>query len=371
MDGPKVGEHDEFEGIYTEKFRGLARPYGEFVKYERDRAAIDIGLHLTEPTNRRFRTVANSRVWFQLKGIHESTLPLSVFSAARDVYLDLEIGDLRFWYASPEAVYLAVYVECADLFLAEDVNDLVDRQWGEGIFDPRTFRAGQKKARVLIPADARLDDAMWRRMLGHRSMRIDGPSFRGRPLGHRLDPLRCILNKMEPSTFSELIRRLLAAHGYKVEEALDASGLFPKGAAGGDEVSLTLGTMHYTYEWVQQMMTEFGVGPGSEFRIEGQINHVQGPCAVLVHSRKASYPEAVRELASHLANDKNVGRLLVFVNEQEDPAYFGSFFGGVRGTGLESMPQSLGDLAFNVLTATMVYLEFRDRLSWRLVNYLY
>jgi hypothetical protein len=124
--------------------------------------------------------------------------------------------------------------------------------------------------------------------------------------------------------------------------------------------------MFYTYEWVHQMMTEFGVGPGSEFRIEGEVNHVQGPCAVLIHSRKASYPEAagVRDLASHLAKDKNIGHLLVFVNDKEDPGYFGSFFGGVRGTGVECMPQNLGDLAFNVLTATLVYLEFRDRLSW-------
>lgn len=373
MDGPKVGEHDEFEGIYTERFRGLARPYGEFVKYERDRAAIDIGLHLTEPTNRRFRTVANSRVWFQLKGIHESTLPLAEFSKRPDIPLDLEVGDLRFWYASPEAVYLAVYVESADLFLAEEIKDIVDRHWGESIFHPGTFGADQKKARVRVSAASRLDDAMWRRMLGHSSMRIDGPSFRGRPLGHRLDPLRCTLNKMEPPAFSELIQRLLIAHGYKVEETLDASGLFPNEGDDGDEVSLTLGTMYYTYEWVHQMMTEFGFDLGSEFRIEGQVNHVQGPCAVLVHSRKASYPgaEAVRELASHLAKDRNIERLLVFANDYEDPGYFGSFFGKVRGTGLRCMPQSLGDLAFNVLTATTVYLEFRDRLSWRLITYLY
>jgi hypothetical protein len=218
---------------------------------------------------------------------------------------------------------------------------------------------------VRVSTDSRLDDAMWRRMLGHHSMRIDGPSFRGRPLGYRLDPLRCILNKMDPSAFSELIRGLLTAHRYEVEETLDTSGLFPRGRAGGDEVSLTSGTMFYTYEWVHQMMTEFGVGPGSEFRIEGEVNHVQGPCAVLIHSRKASHPEVagVRGFASHLAKDKNIGCLLVFVNDQEDLGYFGSFFGGVRGTGVECMPQNLGDLAFNVLTATLVYLEFRDRLS--------
>ena len=32
MTGPRIGRHDEFEGIYKEKFRSLARPYGEFVE---------------------------------------------------------------------------------------------------------------------------------------------------------------------------------------------------------------------------------------------------------------------------------------------------------------------------------------------------
>jgi hypothetical protein len=37
---------------------------------------------------------------------------------------------------------------------------------------------------------------------------------------------------------------------------------------------------------------------------------------------------------------------------------------------LVDVPQGLGSLAFNVLTATLVYLEFLDRLRWRYVNYL-
>jgi hypothetical protein len=68
--GPRIGPYDEFEGNYKQKDRSLAQPYGEFVEYERDRAAIDIGLHLTEiaddSVREKFenvsRTVTNTRV---------------------------------------------------------------------------------------------------------------------------------------------------------------------------------------------------------------------------------------------------------------------------------------------------------------------
>jgi len=369
---PIIGEQDEFEGIYTEKFRGLARPYGEFVQYERDRAAIDIGLHLTQTTTSRYRSLSNTRIWVQLKGVRSSTLKLEDFIEAEYVTLDLKIEHLRFWYASPEAVYLIVYVECADVFLAEDIRDIVDRQWGERIFQTNTFRAGQEKARVRIPKNVPLSDDVWSRMLSHRSLRVDGPTFRGRPLGHRLDPLRCIPNKMEPSVFSDVVSRLLSVHGYKLVETLDGSLLFPNARSSGDIVSLSEGIMYYTYEWVPQIFTEFGFDPDSDFRIEGEIIHVQGPCAVLIHSNKVSYPdqEALREFAQELVGTKNTRRLLVFVND-DDPAYFGSFFGTVRGTGLECMPQRLSDLTFNLLIATTVYLEFRDKITWRIVNYLF
>lgn len=369
--GPKIGEQDEFEGVYTEKFRSLARPFGEFIKYERDRTAIDVGLHLTESPNRKFRTVSNTRVWFQLKGIRESTLPTSDFASSIDVALDLDINKLKFWYASPEAIYLAVYIECADIFLAEDIKDIIDRQWGERIFHLETFRAEQKKARVRVLTSATLDNDRWRQMLSHRSLRIDGPSFRGRPLGHRLDPLRCIPNLMEPAVFSQVINRLLSAHGYKTTEQLDTNFLFPIGL--GDEVSLSLGVMHHTYEWVLQLTTQFSLDENSDFRIEGGILQVQGPCAVLVHSHKVSHPNTsvLKELSQELVNNRQITRLLVFANAYSDPGYFGDYFGTVRGTGMQCIPQLLGDIAFNLLIATTVYLYFRNKISWSVVNYLY
>jgi hypothetical protein len=157
---PKIGQQDEFEGLYIEKFRSQARPFGEFVKYERDRAALDVGLHLTTKTNSKFRSVSNTRVWFQLKGIQETTLSLAEHDKGSEIALDLPIDDLRFWYASPEAVYLVVYIEAADHFLGEDIMDVIDRQWGEGIFNASTFKDGQKYARVRLSRKAILDDAL-------------------------------------------------------------------------------------------------------------------------------------------------------------------------------------------------------------------
>jgi hypothetical protein len=34
------------------------------------------------------------------------------------------------------------------------------------------------------------------------------------------------------------------------------------------------------------------------------------------------------------------------------------------------MPQLLGDLAYSLLTATVVYLEYREAISWKWKNYL-
>jgi hypothetical protein len=365
---PIIGEQDEFEGNYTEKFRSLAKPYGEFVKYEHDRAAIDIGLHLTQTTDSKYKNLSNTRIWVQLKGVHSSTLKLEDFTNAEYVTLDLKIDHLRFWHASPEAVYLIVYIECADLFLAEDIRDVVDRQWGENIFQPTTFRQNQEKARVRVSTSAILDDKVWSHMLKHRALRIDGPTFRGRPLGHRLDPLRCIPNNMEPSVFSDVVNRLLSVHGFKLVESLDESLLFPNICSSGDIASLSLGVMYYTYEWIPQLFTEFGFDPDSDFRIEGDIEHVQGPCAVLIHSNKVSYPDpgSLEEFAQELVKTKGIRQLLAFVND-DDPAYYGK----VLGTDVECMPQILSDLAFNLLTATTVYLEFRDKITWRIVNYLF
>jgi hypothetical protein len=310
-------------------------------------------------------------VWFQLKGVHSATLPIEEFEAAETVPVDVRLDHLKFWYASPEAIYLIRYVESADIFLAEDVRDIVDRQWEDAFFNPSTFRQGQVKVRVRLRTSAVLDESRIERMLSHQSMRIDGPQWRGRPLGHRIDPLRSEMNPMPPDDFRALVDRLLEVHGYELQDTLDAGLLLSGIPNGTDQASLTRGLMHYTYEWTHLLFTQFGYGPGGTFRIEGEPFFVQGPCAVLIHERVGRRPESgsgFSELGQRLRDEHQIGWLLVFANHGVDPGYVGA--SRQAASPLECMPQDLGSLAFNVLTATTVYLEFRERITWRYVNYL-
>jgi hypothetical protein len=367
---PVVGDQDVFEGIYTEKFRALACAHGEFVRYERDKgAAIDLGVHLTEP-DRRGRRFSRSRVWFQLKGVMASTLSHEEYTQAPTIGLPVKLHQLRFWFASPEPIYLVVYVESADIFLIEDVQEIVYRQWGEALLAENAFPDDQKEVTVRLSKDAVLMPSTWESMRRHRSMRIDGPLFRGRPLGHRLDPLRCWLNRLEPVGFCELVARLLDVHGYSVIEELDPALLFPKSDIADQYAVLTRGRLYYTLEWVPQLTTEVGLGPDDDFRVEGTPLHAQGSCAVFVHGNPRSHPNrtALAEFARHLAK-RGIRQLLVFAN-LHDYSYFGAFFSAVRDTGLACTPQLLPEIAYNLLIATVVYLEFRHVVSWKTVNYL-
>jgi len=90
---------------------------------------------------------------------------------------------------------------------------------------------------------------------------------------------------------------------------------------------------------------------------------------IVVHSQVSGAPEARGDLATFLEDlrTKGVGVLVFFNSAEADAAVFG---GWRRLFGLTGTPQGLGSLAFNVLTATSVYLEFLDRLTWDYVNYL-
>ena len=65
----KQSPEDGFEDEYEAEFRRLAARRGIIVEYRRDRAAIDLGLHLSVGG-----AVTDTRVWFQFKGIHAQTL---------------------------------------------------------------------------------------------------------------------------------------------------------------------------------------------------------------------------------------------------------------------------------------------------------
>src|ERR1035441_9610836 len=95
--GPLIGKEDVFENAYRNKFRLLVGGEGEVIQYERDRVAIDIGIHLTTPDGAA-RRASHTRIWFQLKGVHKQTLPLVNFLASCHVTVRVQLEQLRFWF---------------------------------------------------------------------------------------------------------------------------------------------------------------------------------------------------------------------------------------------------------------------------------
>jgi hypothetical protein len=208
-------------------------------------------------------------------------------------------------------------------------------------------------------------------MLAHRSMRIDGPAFRGRPLGHRFDPLRSQLDVLDPKEFEELVSDLLDAHGYRIDQTLYAGDLLSGVRAGTDRATLTTGTLYNTWEWVFQLGTEFGFDEGTDFRVEGQIFTAHGPVAVLMHSSvSGDFAQAPRaaEIRAQIQG-AGISKLLIFLNTQSNAAI--GAYRSIAGEELYTIPQDLGSLAYNVLMATLVYLDHQDRLHWRTINMNY
>src|SRR5438093_12075470 len=116
-----VGASNRLEGIYTPKFEAILGPHGISIKHRQDLAALDVGLHLYTPGELRGATeMSPVKVWFQLKGKDKDALPAVNLAGMEYVPVrDLPVDTVRFWLASPEGVYLVVYLEATDQFIAE------------------------------------------------------------------------------------------------------------------------------------------------------------------------------------------------------------------------------------------------------------
>lgn len=110
-------------------------------------------------------------------------------------------------------------------------------------------------------------------MLSHRSMRIDGATFQGRPLGHRIDPLRCELSFDDQALWEWTVDRILAEHRFR------RAG--PPVDIGPDLTVLT-GRFYDTMLWQSSAFAEFGYGPDDDFRDDPAVESVQGPAAVVI-----------------------------------------------------------------------------------------
>jgi len=140
-----VGKTDSFERKYMEKFRLFASEFGEFINYEHDRGARDIGIHLTHKLSSGKERLSTSLCWFQMKGIMSSTLSSAKYKDKKDVSIQIKVDHLRYWYLQAMPTYLVVFVECEDEFLVTNIQKYVSDNWGKDI-----LKLGQKTATVLV-----------------------------------------------------------------------------------------------------------------------------------------------------------------------------------------------------------------------------
>lgn len=147
-----VGKTDTFERKYMEKFRLLASEFGEFVHYEHDRGARDIGLHLTEKRSSGKERLSTALCWFQMKGIMESTLSKAEYDSTEEVAIQLKVPHLRYWYLQPMPTYLVLYVECADQFLVTNIQEYVTANWGREI-----LKLDQETSKIKVSKESVID----------------------------------------------------------------------------------------------------------------------------------------------------------------------------------------------------------------------
>ncbi len=149
-----------------EKFRSLASEFGEFVNYEHDRGARDIGLHLTHKLNSGKERLSSALCWFQMKGIMKSTLSENNYKKQEKISIQLKVGHLQYWYLQPMPTYLVVYIESADEFLIINIQKYVTEKWGRGI-----LKLNQKTASVSIEKERILNEQTFKLILKENDLK--------------------------------------------------------------------------------------------------------------------------------------------------------------------------------------------------------
>jgi len=370
-----MGEHDELENRYLPRFETMLSESGVVVEYRRDRAGIDTGLHLfarEEKTTKNkhdkrpyWRALAG-RVWFQLKGVHASTMSADEFHEAKHVTVKVGVEHLKFWFAAPEPVYLVVYVEAVDTFVGVDVRELVEREWGQTFYASMRDRSGE--VTVHVSTAALINPERVASLVNHRSMRIDGPTFRGRPLGHRMDPLRSLLAYPPNERWVEMVSRVLQVHDFREASRRQVG-----------ELMVLHGTIAQTLLWQSPAFAEYGYRYLGEVRDVPAPEQVFGDVCVIFDGTKDRTTLSVEEAAaaSELidAAATNEESLVVFFRGRDLSGTGGLWRSTARGSTASGWSGSwhqlgLEALSFLVLTATLVYLEFAPDLDWDHANYL-
>ncbi|MFP4498754.1 MAG: hypothetical protein ACLFQV_11130 [Vulcanimicrobiota bacterium] len=361
---------DEFYEHYSQKFQQLVTKYGKFLQYDNNKVAVDVGTSLKKQKHESFDTGKGSKVWFQLYGIQQEKFPVKQYQNQSSVKLELHLEELKCWYASPETIYLVVYVESADLFLAQEIKSIVNRYWGDNIFKTQSLQADNKKIEIEIENNRPLNDIFLKRVFSHHKMKINGPAYRGRILGHHLDPLGCIPKQIEPLVFEAMVKDILNAHHYKLINNVNLNEIFEDNPFNKDIIDFSYGIVYHSYEWIFPLFKK----PGQENRaiLERDINHVQGPCGIIIASKINNTPDfkSLKKIAEYLLFTKGIKRLMVFINDYSDSDFVKSFARISGETGLVCYPHHLEAITFNLLIATSIYLAYRDKINWKTIKYL-
>jgi hypothetical protein len=387
-----MSSHDQFENSYTAQFEALLSEQGIIVEYRRDRAGIDTGLHLfssaAEPPASTSSTVGAigypfaSRVWFQLKGKRASTVTAQEFASSAHISVSVDIDHLKHWFAAPEAIYLVVYVESVDTFIGADVREIVERRWGSGFYPALNAHQGATVT-LQVPTNAVIDSARVAAMTTHRSMRIDGPAHRGRPLGHRFDPLRSVLRSPPPEIWLDVISSLLAAHDF-IEFTRDEVG----------ELVILHGVLHQTLLWQSPAFTVHGWAPGDLVRHEAPPEYLVGPVCIVLDtatSRRAltneertafgALPHPVSrthesnryiDLEADIDGAVTGAAMVAVLFRANDLSSTGGLWRSTASAAAKPHRQiGLEALSYLLLVSTLVYLQHSPDLDWSYVSYLY
>lgn len=128
------------------------------------------------------------------------------------------------------------------------------------------------------------------------------------------------------------------------------------------------GTLFATYEYPLAGSVEIGFGEGAAPREEEQWFHALGPVTVVVHSKVVLPLQTSSDAPALLSGleEEGFGNMLVFANAPDFALFYP--YRSLLGSRCP-VPQGLQRLAYNVLTATLVYIDHEENLRWDLVNY--
>lgn len=219
-----------------------------------------------------------------------------------------------------------------------------------------------------IATGAVLDAERIAALVKHRSMRIDGPAFRGRPLGHRIDPVRSVLATPSLLVWRELVERLLQAHDF-----------IEMGHSKVGELTVLHGFLRQTLLWQSPAFAEYGWAADQDFRDEPPPEHLVGYVCVILDGAFARLSftkeeqQAVCKFAG-AAGDNGVD-VAVFFRSKDLSVSGGLWRSTLRETALRHHnggwhQLGLEALTYLVLVSTLVYLDFAAALDWNHANYL-